>query len=124
MKGLSIDDNCDIEIIDNDFKIVENSELLRQELLIFLQIKSGHFVEGELKIKGEVFNDMNFGIDFEIYREGTQEELKTEIQDKILNYFSDRITEISEIKIKDLQNRERKTEIKYKSIYGGGAIQL
>lgn len=105
----------------NDLNIIEKSEAIKEELYVFLNIRACHKNEnGEIIIPGELEYDQNQGIDFTFVFDidTSDEQVKNHYKNKILAYYGQYITEISNIKI-DRNKNKRKIELnfKYKTIW-------
>lgn len=113
--------NGDIYIKNNDFTIMQNSEALLQQLYIFLNIRACHKNgNGEIVFPGECEWDQQQGIDF-IYvfdPDTTNDQIKNHYKNKMLSYYGDYITKISEMTInRDQESRKITLEFEYKTIW-------
>ena len=108
----------DIQIVDNDLLITQDIEVLTNELYNFLNVRAAHVVDNKIIYPGEAIEDQNFGLDHIILTESDLENIKAYVSRQILRYFSDRITEITEINlVKNQYTRELSIDFIVKTIY-------
>lgn len=91
-------------------KIVSDLELLIQELQNFYHIFSG-----------ECFWDIEHGLSKEVLFSKNKEAISSEIRNKTLKYYSDRVIEVYDIKV-NIDNNLTSFSAKLKTIYGDTAI--
>jgi hypothetical protein len=114
--------NCgDLYIKDNDFTIMSDSEALKEQLYVFLNIRAAHKDgDGNIVFAGELQWDQEQGIDFiYIFELGTTDtQIKNHYRAKMLRYYGDFITKIEKIDVnRNVENRTITLDFEYKTIW-------
>ncbi len=107
MIDLNIDqDNLDINVNIDELDLVKNSESLIAELWLFCAIR-----------QGEIFTDINIGLDQETMLEGSEEEIKNHVSQQLFKYFSNYIVKINYIEVIQVE-ADRNIKFEIVSIFG------
>lgn len=93
MKGLYIPKG-DLGITDNEFKTINDIELLSQELENFIYSDPT-----------SVYWDVNHGLDRKIMFSSNKEAIRDEVRNKILSYYSERVTDVYNIVVTVVQGK-------------------
>lgn len=111
----------DLYIIDNDFSVMSDSEAIKEQLYVFLNIRSCHKNgDGDYVTYGECEWDQNQGIDFTYVLDtgATESQIVNHYRNRILTYYGDYITEITSMTVeKDYTERAITVNFTYKTIW-------
>lgn len=110
----------DIEI-DGDFSTLSDSEALKQQMFVFLNIRACHRdSSGTIIFAGELEYDQNQGLDIKYITDTdtTTDNISSHIRKQLLDYYGDYIFSIKSISvIKDRKTREVSIDIEYTTIF-------
>lgn len=113
-------DNGDI-MFDPDFSTLSDSEALKQQLYVFLNIRACHRdSSGTIIFAGELEYDQNQGLDITYITDTntTEDNIAEHIRKKLLDYYGDYISSINSITItKNRSARSITISINYITIF-------
>lgn len=96
----------DRDITGQDYRIVEDNKTLLQELQNFVNISTGDCVW-----------DVRHGLDRNILLSRNEKAIKSEINNKIIEYYGDRVLEVYDMVV-TFENTKTTFSCKIKTIYG------
>jgi hypothetical protein len=113
-------DNGDI-MFDSDFSTLSDSEALKQQLYVFLNIRACHRdSSGTIIFAGELEYDQNQGLDITYITDTntTEDNIAEHVRKKLLDYYGDYISSINSITItKNRSARSITISINYITIF-------
>lgn len=115
-------------VFNSDFSTLSDSEALKQQLYIFLNIRACHRdSSGTIIYAGELEYDQNQGLDiiYLVDEETTESKISEHIRNKLLDYYGDYISSIESIEIsKNRLTRQLSISIKYVTIFSNVADNI